>query len=204
MVIGKSSPKTKWIKSMAVIENGLHSYWLFLIVSFNIWNYLNFLFYWGPSWSCSHSSWIYNYLCNQCISLQQLWVWTLFMVRCTRYTIIDKVCQWLVAGPCFSQGTPVFPTNKTGRHDFLDIINQSSTKPVLFICKRKSWNLIEQIQLDINNNEIIQKLTHFRWTYHWKLQGKHWTYIDVKHLDPLHSFLWTFGGAGTIYPFEVS
>ena len=22
----------------------------------------------GPSWSCSYGSWIYNYLCNQCLS----------------------------------------------------------------------------------------------------------------------------------------
>jgi len=104
---------------MAVIENGLYSHWLFLIVSFNIWNYLNFLFYWGPSWAWSYSSWIYNYLCNQCLSLQQLWVRTLFMVMCTRYNISDKVCQWLVAGRWFSQGTPVSSTNKTDRHDIL-------------------------------------------------------------------------------------
>jgi len=24
----------------------------------------------GPSWSWSYGSWIYNYLCNQCLSLQ--------------------------------------------------------------------------------------------------------------------------------------
>ena len=23
---------------------------------------------WGPSWSCSHDVWIYDYLCNQCLS----------------------------------------------------------------------------------------------------------------------------------------
>ena len=26
----------------------------------------------GSSWSCSYSSWIYNYLCNQCISSVKL------------------------------------------------------------------------------------------------------------------------------------
>jgi len=28
----------------------------------------SFLLYKGPSWSWSYGSWIYNYLCNQCIS----------------------------------------------------------------------------------------------------------------------------------------
>jgi hypothetical protein len=32
--------------------------------------------------------WIYNYLCNQCISPLKLWVWTPFMARCTRYNIM--------------------------------------------------------------------------------------------------------------------
>ena len=29
----------------------------------------------GPSWSWSHSSWIYNYLCKQCLSPLRLWIW---------------------------------------------------------------------------------------------------------------------------------
>ena len=28
----------------------------------------------GPSWPLSYGSWIYNYLCNQCLSPQKLWV----------------------------------------------------------------------------------------------------------------------------------
>jgi hypothetical protein len=39
----------------------------------------------GPSWL--YSSWIYNYLCNQCISPLK-WVWTSFMARCTQYNIM--------------------------------------------------------------------------------------------------------------------
>jgi hypothetical protein len=35
-----------------------------------------------PSWS--YGSWIYNYLCNRCLSPLKLWVWTSFMARCTR------------------------------------------------------------------------------------------------------------------------
>jgi len=29
---------------------------------------------WGPSWSWSYGRWIYNYICNQCLSLLKLWV----------------------------------------------------------------------------------------------------------------------------------
>jgi len=39
-------------------------------------------------WSWSYGSWIYNYLCNQCLSPLKLWVRTPFMVRCTRYSIM--------------------------------------------------------------------------------------------------------------------
>jgi hypothetical protein len=45
------------------------------------WNYFH-----GPSWS--HGSWIYNYLCNQCLSPLTLWVRNLFMARCPRYNIM--------------------------------------------------------------------------------------------------------------------
>ena len=37
----------------------------------------------GPSWS--YGSWIYNYLCKQCLSSLTLWVRTSFIARCTRY-----------------------------------------------------------------------------------------------------------------------
>jgi len=33
----------------------------------------------GPSWSLSYGSWIYNYLCNQCLSPLKLWVWIPFV-----------------------------------------------------------------------------------------------------------------------------
>jgi hypothetical protein len=42
----------------------------------------------GPSWSWSHGSYIYNYLCNQCISPLNLWVRIPFVAKCTRYNIM--------------------------------------------------------------------------------------------------------------------
>ena len=41
-----------------------------------------------PSWLWSYCSWIYNYLCNQCLSSLKLWVRIPLMERCTRYNII--------------------------------------------------------------------------------------------------------------------
>jgi len=42
----------------------------------------------GLSWSWSYGSWIYNYLCNQCISPLKLWFRIPLMARCTRYNIM--------------------------------------------------------------------------------------------------------------------
>ena len=41
----------------------------------------------GLSWSWSYGSWIYNYMCNQYLSLLTSWVRTTFMARCTRYNM---------------------------------------------------------------------------------------------------------------------
>jgi hypothetical protein len=63
---------------------------------------------WGSSWS--DGSWIYNYLCNQCLLPLRLWVRIPLMARCT--TLCDKVCQWLATGRWFSLGTPFAPPTK--------------------------------------------------------------------------------------------
>ena len=75
----------------------------------------------GPS---SYGSWIYNYLCNQCLSPLTLWVRIWIRARCT--TLYDKVCQWLVTGRWFSPGPPVSSTNKTDRHDITEILNKQT------------------------------------------------------------------------------
>jgi len=71
----------------------------------------------GLSWSWSYGSWIYNYLCNQCISPLMLWVQISIRVRCT--TLCDKFCQWLATGWCFS---PVSSTNKSDRYDITELL----------------------------------------------------------------------------------
>ena len=74
----------------------------------------------GSSWPWWYRSWIYNYLCNQCLSPLMLWVQISIKTGCT--TLCDQVCQWLAAGRWFSPGPPVFSTNKTHRHDITGIV----------------------------------------------------------------------------------
>jgi hypothetical protein len=78
----------------------------------------------GPSWSWPwlYGSWIYNYLCNQCLSPLQLWVWTRSWQSVLYATLCDKICQWLATGRWFSHGTPASSTNKIDRHDITEIL----------------------------------------------------------------------------------
>jgi hypothetical protein len=56
----------------------------------------------GLLWSWSYGSWIYNYLCNQCLSPLTLRVWTLLWWDVLDTTLCDKVCRWLATGLVFS------------------------------------------------------------------------------------------------------
>jgi hypothetical protein len=69
-------------------------------------------------WSCGR--WIYNYLCNQCLSPLMLWIRISIRVRCT--TLCDKVCQWLATGRWLSPGLPISSTKKTDRHNTTEIL----------------------------------------------------------------------------------
>jgi hypothetical protein len=94
-------------------------------------NYLNYFcvqfdlsafsyLYRRSSWPWSYGSWIYNYLCNQCLSPLMLWVRILIRARCT--TLCDKVCQWLATDWCFFPGPLFSSTNKTNSHDITEIL----------------------------------------------------------------------------------
>jgi hypothetical protein len=76
----------------------------------------------GPSLPWSYVSWIYNYLCNQCLSPLKLWVRTRSWRGVLDTTLYDKVCQWLAADRLFSPGTLVSSTNKTCHHDIIEIL----------------------------------------------------------------------------------
>ena len=73
----------------------------------------------GLLWSWSYGSWIYNYLCNQC-----LYHWNCEFEPCSWRSVLDtmlcdKVSQWLATGRWF---TPVSSTNKSDHHDAAEIL----------------------------------------------------------------------------------
>ena len=109
----------------------------------------------------SYGSWIYNYICNQCLSPPMLWVRISIRARFT--TLCDKVCQWLATGRWLSPGLPVSSTNKTDRHDITEILLKvalntiKQTNHIIKVSYRKSpsrydFYPIWQQKLDQNNN----------------------------------------------------
>jgi hypothetical protein len=115
-----------------------------------------------PSWS--YGSWLYNYLCNQGLS---------------------PVCQWLATGWWFSLATPVFSTNKSGRHDITEIllkvvlntITPNTNLPricihLTIIRKYSKWQIIDLIivyflgqcyydEMRISAKAIVKSQTNF-------------------------------------------
>jgi len=87
-----------------------------------------------PSWLWSYGSWIYNYICNQCLSPLSLWVRIPLRRGVFNATFCDKVCQWLAAGQWFSLGTPVFSTNKTDRHNITEILLKVALNTITVTC----------------------------------------------------------------------
>ena len=78
----------------------------------------------GSSWLWSNGSWIYNYLCNQCISPLTLWVRIPLMERCTRYNIM-----WYKNSVTCGRSV-VSSTNKTNRHDITEILLEVSLNTI--------------------------------------------------------------------------
>jgi hypothetical protein len=69
-----------------------------------------------------NQSWIYNYLCNQCLSALKLWVRISLRRGVLDTTLCDQVCQWLATGRWFSPDTQVSSTNKTDHHNITEIL----------------------------------------------------------------------------------
>jgi hypothetical protein len=76
---------------------------------------------WEGSWS--DGSWIYNYLCNQCLSpLKGMSSNPTYGEVYSIQHYVINVCQLLATGRWFSPGTLVSSTNKTGHHDITEIL----------------------------------------------------------------------------------
>jgi hypothetical protein len=88
-------------------------------------------------------SWIYNYLCNQCLSPLTLWVQIRLRRGVLDITLCDQVCRWLAAGRWFSPGTLVSSTKKTDRHNIAEILLKVALNtiiPILIRTKKSYWD----------------------------------------------------------------
>ena len=110
--------------------------------------------------SWSYGSWIYNYLCNQCLSPLMLWVWILIRARCT--TLCDKVCQWLVISLWFSSGLPVSSTNKTDCHDITEILLKVALNTIKKNCH---WTAQKISSLECSNKFVSALTISETWGY---------------------------------------
>jgi hypothetical protein len=113
-------------------------------------------------WPWSYGSWIYNYLCYQCLSPLMLWVRISIRARCT--TLCDTVCQWLATGLWFSLGPLGSSTNKTNCHDTAEIL----LKVVLNTIKQTT-NKTRWYNKEINWFIIFLELSDIS-VYSWRIQ----------------------------------
>ena len=108
-MIGKKNSKKvlKWDEFYPIKINFSLNNWKIQLLSHH--TILNPLLWYG--------SWIYNYLCNWCLSPLKS-VRIQLMARCTHYNF-DQVCQWLATGHSVYSG---FLTNKTDHHNITEIL----------------------------------------------------------------------------------
>jgi len=127
------------------------------------------------SWSWSYGSWIYNYLCNQCLSPLKLWVWIPFIWGVFDITLCDKVCQLHAAGIWFSPGSWISPTNKTDRHNIAEILLKVALNTIK---KNYSWRKLSYSEKIINLPQVADKqsntLSH-KWESYCS-NDRHWLY----------------------------
>jgi hypothetical protein len=76
----------------------------------------------GASGSWSYAYWIYNYLCNQCLSPLKSEVWILLTVRCTRYNIMWKSLSVTWDKSVVFSVYSVSSTNKSDLHISTEIL----------------------------------------------------------------------------------
>ena len=102
-----------FLRKHAVSLSGSESVQVFLICLYTSCHWRsNLISFKGLSWTRLYGSWIYNYLCNQCLSPRSTDVVSSNLDQGEVYNIM-RVCQWLATGRWFSSGPIVSSTNKT-------------------------------------------------------------------------------------------
>ena len=131
-------------------------------------------------WSCG--SWIYNYLCNQCLSTLKLWVRIPFMVRCTRQHYVIKFVRDLrqVGGFLRVLRFPP-PTNKTDPHDITEILLNMAltTTNQTTICY-----IDNNIKNYCNNSISFQNVSHHKMTSNFFLNRQQFNFCCCKNGFP--------------------
>jgi hypothetical protein len=139
----------------------------------------------GLLWPWLFGSWIYNYLCNKCLSPLMLWVRISIRVRCT--TLCDKVCQWFTTDQWFSLGPPVLSTNKTGRHNIKYIVESGKkhhkTKP-----KPNYLTMMINNCTNINNHLLPQIVVRQKDHGIWPWKSRYWLGTCIKFVRINKSF----------------
>jgi hypothetical protein len=136
-----------------------------------------------PSKSWSYGSWIYNYLCNQCLSPLTLWVQIQLRRGVLDTTLWDKVCQWLTVSRLFSPYTPVSSTNKTQRHDITDILLKVELNTIN-LNPNSIWNVTNSLPYHEKMHQLYENNTMHIWYFFPNLLvlGNHlfWCFVWVQ------------------------
>jgi len=115
----------------------------------------------GPRGRDHKWSWIYNYLCNKCISPLTFWRPIPLRRGVLDITLCDKAGQWLVAGLWFSTGTPVSSTNKTDRRDIADLLLKVLNTKALTLANVMLIHII----WDVKRIAFVRKIIHLFFFY---------------------------------------
>ena len=85
----------------------------------------------GLLWSWLYGNWIYNYLCNQCLSPLTLWVLILLRRGVLNTTLCNRLVVFLGSS-----------TNKTDRHDITEILLKVVLNTITRFLTRRWWYLL--------------------------------------------------------------
>jgi len=125
--------------------------------------YLSYQVFTGIQWSWSYDSWIYIYLCTQCMVClkdafdSQIWQSVLDA------TLRNKDCQWIVKSRRYS---PVSSTNKSGRHGIAEILFKEALMPITLTLSITQWLIFD----DGHNDHSVEWSVSF--LFNWTLVQK--------------------------------